>query len=27
LCSYQIHALNLDDCPHLPDFNLDDVKE
>jgi hypothetical protein len=27
LCSYQIHALNLDDCPHLPDFNLDDVEE
>uniref|UniRef100_A0A6V0ADX3 PH domain-containing protein n=1 Tax=Pseudo-nitzschia australis TaxID=44445 RepID=A0A6V0ADX3_9STRA len=26
LCSFQIHALNLDDCPRLPDLNLDDVK-
>eukprot|EP00751_Fragilariopsis_kerguelensis_P045437 CAMPEP_0170984348 /NCGR_PEP_ID=MMETSP0736-20130129/4794_1 /TAXON_ID=186038 /ORGANISM="Fragilariopsis kerguelensis, Strain L26-C5" /LENGTH=813 /DNA_ID=CAMNT_0011407997 /DNA_START=143 /DNA_END=2585 /DNA_ORIENTATION=+ len=26
LCSYQVHALNLGDCPHLPAFNLDEVK-
>jgi hypothetical protein len=25
LCSFQIHALNLDDCPHLPACNLDDI--
>ena len=23
LCSFQAHFLNLDDCPHLPEFNLD----
>lgn len=27
LCSFQIHALNLDDCPHLPEENLDDIKQ
>ena len=27
LCSFQIHALNLDDCPHLPEKNLDDIKQ
>ena len=27
LCSFQIHALDLDDCPHLPELNLDDIKE
>jgi hypothetical protein len=27
LCSFQIHALNLDDCPHLPEMNLDDIKQ
>jgi len=27
LCSFQIHALNLVDCPHLPEKNLDDIEE
>lgn len=25
LCSFQVHYLNLDDCPHLPSCNLDDI--
>jgi len=25
LCSFEIHALNLDHCPHLPKKNLDDI--
>lgn len=27
LCSFQIHALDLDDCPHLPEKNVDDSKQ
>lgn len=27
LCSFQVHFLNLDDCPMLPHSNLDDMKE
>jgi len=27
LCSFQIHALDLDDCPHLPEKNLFDIKQ
>jgi hypothetical protein len=25
LCSFQVHALHLEDCPHLPECNLDDI--
>lgn len=25
LCKFQIHALDLDDCPRLPEMNLDDI--
>jgi hypothetical protein len=25
LCSFQVHSLNLDDCPHLPPCDLDSV--
>jgi Protein ENHANCED DISEASE RESISTANCE 2, C-terminal len=27
LCSFQVHYLNLDDCPHLPACNLDNVRK
>jgi Protein ENHANCED DISEASE RESISTANCE 2, C-terminal len=27
LCSFQVHFLNLEDCPMLPTCNLDDTKE
>jgi hypothetical protein len=27
LCSFQVHSLNLEDCPMLPRLNLDDIKE
>ena len=27
LCSFQIHALDLEDCPHLPEHILDDIEE
>ncbi|KAG7348472.1 DUF1336 domain containing protein [Nitzschia inconspicua] len=27
LCSFQVHFLDLEDCPMLPDCNLDDIKE
>ena len=25
LCSFQVHSLHLEDCPHLPEYNLDDM--
>jgi hypothetical protein len=27
LCSFQVHFLNLEDCPMLPRYNLDDIKD
>lgn len=27
LCNFQIHALDLDDCPHLPEQNLDEDED
>jgi Protein ENHANCED DISEASE RESISTANCE 2, C-terminal len=26
LCAFQVHQLHLEDCPHLPECNLDDVQ-
>lgn len=25
LCAFQVHALHLEDCPHLPECNLDEI--
>jgi hypothetical protein len=27
LCAFQVHQLHLEDCPHLPECNLDDLKQ